>query len=565
MKKHCRFWPGIAFLFVLFVSVFLYSGANADEAYDKRVNEFFKKAQYKDGASWGDNKWDVNHNGIGCNGFVRDFAYYCWKNSPTSPFVTGKKFTNPAEITDGDLIYINYWDDDGKDHPHWYAVVKRVDDVTLWTAEGNYLDKVRVGTGNYSMKKLNSGKQVFQHGFHMPGYTPYVPKSDKKAPVVSNVRIDSQDPYGYTIKCDLTDDTGISMVRFATWTDKDWQDDIVWNDIIYPGDSASLRVDISKHGNQTGKYLTYIYAYDVVGKVSEENDSTRAYVFVDNTPPTIQNIRVTEVTNTGYKIVCDVSDNIGVTRVAFPTWTDKNWKDDILWLDGSLSADRKKATFEVKISDHNNESGDYLTYVYAFDASGNCSEENNSTRLKVFVDGTPPVVSNVRISDLSNTGYTIKCDVSDDAGVTRVSSMTWTDENGQDDIVRKDGDLSGNTASFHVDISDHNNQYGDYTSYIYAYDKAGNVSKDSDATHVKISVYPDPDFILPSGLTIIENESFTGIKARTVVIPAGCTTIGPRAFADCPNLVYVYIPATVTSIAEDAFAGCGDMIIYREE
>ena len=45
----------------------------------------------------------------------------------------------------------------------------------------------------------------------------------------------------------------------------------------------------------------------------------------------------------------------------------------------------------------------------------------------------------------------------------------------------------------------------------------------------------------------------------------GCTTIGPRAFADCRNLVYVYIPASVTSIAEDAFEGCGEILVITED
>jgi len=66
---------------------------------------------------------------------------------------------------------------------------------------------------------------------------------------------------------------------------------------------------------------------------------------------------------------------------------------------------------------------------------------------------------------------------------------------------------------------------------------------------------------LPSMLKEIEEEGFMGITAQAVIIPDGCTKIGSRAFADCPNLVYVYIPASVTSIAEDAFAGSGQVEI----
>ena len=70
---------------------------------------------------------------------------------------------------------------------------------------------------------------------------------------------------------------------------------------------------------------------------------------------------------------------------------------------------------------------------------------------------------------------------------------------------------------------------------------------------------------LPGNLKVIEAEAFAGAAFEAVIIPDGCTTIGSRAFADCPNLLYVRIPASVTAIAEDAFEGCGQVIIDRVE
>ena len=58
---------------------------------------------------------------------------------------------------------------------------------------------------------------------------------------------------------------------------------------------------------------------------------------------------------------------------------------------------------------------------------------------------------------------------------------------------------------------------------------------------------------LPNALTEIEEEAFYGTTALAVIIPDECTTIGKRAFANCPNLIYVYIPASVKNIADDAF------------
>ena len=75
---------------------------------------------------------------------------------------------------------------------------------------------------------------------------------------------------------------------------------------------------------------------------------------------------------------------------------------------------------------------------------------------------------------------------------------------------------------------------------------------------------PDPDpgtdytfvLTLPAGLITIEEEAFSGLPCEAVIIPDGCTSIGPRAFADCASLVYAEIPSSVISIAEDAFDGC---------
>lgn len=60
---------------------------------------------------------------------------------------------------------------------------------------------------------------------------------------------------------------------------------------------------------------------------------------------------------------------------------------------------------------------------------------------------------------------------------------------------------------------------------------------------------------LPADLTVIEDGAFIGADAEMVIIPAGCTSIGSRAFADMPNLRYVQLPAGAT-VATDAFEGC---------
>ena len=70
---------------------------------------------------------------------------------------------------------------------------------------------------------------------------------------------------------------------------------------------------------------------------------------------------------------------------------------------------------------------------------------------------------------------------------------------------------------------------------------------------------------LPAMLSAIETEAFEGAAFEAVIVPDGCTSIGSRAFASCPNLIYVKISASVTSIADDAFEGSDQVRIDRVE
>ena len=90
-----------------------------------------------------------------------------------------------------------------------------------------------------------------------------------------------------------------------------------------------------------------------------------------------------------------------------------------------------------------------------------------------------------------------------------------------------------------------------------AYTPAGNV------TLYALWLYPD--LSLPASLTAIEAEGFAGGAFRFVKLPEGVVSIGPRAFASCPNLRHILIPATITDIAPDAFDGVEGLTILGTE
>lgn len=65
---------------------------------------------------------------------------------------------------------------------------------------------------------------------------------------------------------------------------------------------------------------------------------------------------------------------------------------------------------------------------------------------------------------------------------------------------------------------------------------------------------------LPSALTTIEAEAFTGDSAAQYVALPDVTDIGNRAFADDTNLMLVNIPSTVTSFGENIFSGSDSVV-----
>lgn len=64
---------------------------------------------------------------------------------------------------------------------------------------------------------------------------------------------------------------------------------------------------------------------------------------------------------------------------------------------------------------------------------------------------------------------------------------------------------------------------------------------------------------LPASLKTIGNIAFTLVKITELTLPGNVTTIGAKAFYDCPNLAKVNLPASVTSIGAQAFDECREI------
>lgn len=245
------------------------------------------------------------------------------------------------------------------------------------------------------------------------------------------------------------------------------------------------RSDVGNHGysatiktNKTGNQNIYVYAINVGGG----NNVLIATGSVKITPreaPKISNVKITDLSSSGYTVSCNVSDNVGIASVKFATWTTQNGQDDLTWQTGSVSGGTARCRIDVK--DHNNEINCvYITHVYVDDTAGNSTGVNVG---EIYVDSIPPVISDVKVTNVNTSGFDVSCKVYDNHKISKVKCPTWTRKNWQDDLAGDwqsnrlyDGKIDGNIVSYHVNTKDHNNETGVYVVHIYAYDECGNLT-----------------------------------------------------------------------------------------
>lgn len=310
----------------------------------------------------------------------------------------------------------------------------------------------------------------------------------------------------------------------------------------------------------------------------------------DKTPPEIRNVQISDVTAAGYTVSCDVSDNAGVVKVAFPTWTVADGQDDLPanWSETQLGEIvNGHVSFRVNTAVHGYQAGcDYVTHIYAFDKTGNSCNVSNIDYSNLFVH-VPNPISNVEISEVTPEGYMVSCDLDTSwSSIDRVCFPTWTIPDGQDDLTdtwqtTATGTINHQHVSYRVKTADHGNQTGCYyTTHIYVFDNKGNVCS------VNQNDYPCLNTLVPAvggycgdeitwilsengTLTVSGNgelpdyeyeepapwQDYSEVVTR-IVIENGVTGIGESAFYEFEHLTSVSMAESVTHIGTNAFQGC---------
>lgn len=342
------------------------------------------------------------------------------------------------------------------------------------------------------------------------------------------------------------------------------------NNVVLRGTANTERSDVnssyssvvgSYHGfslragtNLTGSHKMDIYAVNVgsgenkcIGSVWVNIPSS------DQEAPVISNVKVSNITTEGYDVSCTVTDNVGVDRVMFPTWTTANRIDDLLsdWSTNPKARGTRNGdtwTFHVDIAEHNNEHGEYLTHINAYDAAGNQSgilcdaivvpepyptitfdacggkAEFTEKQLERNADG----MHYGALPEAWMDGYVFEGWYTETAGGTRVSRSTaYT--------------AKGNTTL-----------YAQWTPVAADAEKGWSLQ---DGTLIITAQGAMQDYGSAAQTPWFKDRG----DIRRIVVQKGVTTIGDYAFYGCKNVTSVTLPDTVTQIGKLAFYGCENL------
>ena len=287
-------------------------------------------------------------------------------------------------------------------------------------------------------------------------------------PKITSASVTEVSALGYQVNANFDCPLGVSKAEMKTWTDKLGLGAAVTTNMTVNGSSVMSYVMTSAHQNKSGTYHSVIYLYDKAGNcvtrtldVQIPEDLER-----ESGKPQIT-ASCTQTNSDNYRISFQYSTLFGVNAIRVATWTAENGQDDLVWRDINYNPSTKSGYIDLPAKDK--KGGPYINDVYIWDYAGQFS-------MYRVITNTPskmPKIVKITVSDVSSTGYRVTAQFETSRGISKVLMPTWTEANGQDDLVWHQASVSQNTATCYISTSDHKNEYGTYITHVYVYDADG--------------------------------------------------------------------------------------------
>ena len=362
-----------------------------------------------------------------------------------------------------------------------------------------------------SQAQLLSGKHVFDQSIDYSGR--FTARATLvKQPLTGKISIQNNNPKTGTfdvVVSEVSAPHGVREVLLPTWSNENGQDDIIWHKAQKQSDGTyKFTVRASEHKNSVGDYSVHLYYVQGDGKlVNVGGTTTKVSVAKPEGKLTIANND--PKTGTFDVIVSEVSSPQGVREVLLPTWSNENGQDDIIWHKAQKQSDGTYK-FTVRASEHKNSVGDYSVHLYYVQNDGKMVGVGGTTTKVSLASVAKPEGKLTIANNNPKTGTfdVIVSEVSSPQGVREVLLPTWSNDQGQDDIIwHKAQKQSDGTYKFTVRSSDHKNSVGDYSVHLYYIQNDGKmVGVGGTTTKVTRASVAKPE----GKLTIANNDPKTG-------------------------------------------------------
>ena len=380
-----------------------------------------------------------------------------------------------------------------------------------------------------SQAELLPGKHVFDHSVDYTGrFTSQAKPVPEvaKGPLSGKISIENNDSLAGRFDVVISNvlaPQGVASVSVPVWSDDKGQDDLIWHHATRQQDGRyRVTVKASDHNNSTGKYHVHLYYTQLNGEqigVTATTTEVSIGKTVNKGKPsgrvTIENNNST--TGTFDAVIRDVVSPNGLKEVLVPTWSEVNGQDDLVWHKAVKQADGSyRAT--IKSSEHKNSQGKYQVHVHYIDGSGQ-RRYVTETVTEVHQSRPSGVLSIENQNQISGTFDAVVRNVIAPNGLKEVLVPTWSEVNGQDDLVwhkavkQADGSYRATIKS-----SEHKNSQGKYQVHVHYIDGSGQRRY---VTETVTEVHQSR----PSGVLSIENQNqisgtFDAV-VRNVIAPNG--------------------------------------------
>ena len=265
---------------------------------------------------------------------------------------------------------------------------------------------------------------------------------------------------------------GVKEVLVPSWSLVNGQDDLVWHKASRQSD-GSYRVTIksSEHKNSLGNYRADVY---IVDNANQRHYVTETIVDVKHNKPvgTISVVNNNKDTSTFDVIISDVYSPKGVRTVQVPIWSEKEGQDDIRWYEATRQTDGNyKVT--VQVADHKYSTGIYNVHLYYIQNDGS-QIGVGGTQTKVTLSDPKADLAITGLNNATGSYDVVISNLVAPRGFKEVLVPTWSEKNGQDDIIwYKAAKQANGDYKVTVRSSNHKGDSGLYHSHVYLVDNDG--------------------------------------------------------------------------------------------